>query len=443
MKVPAGAVACAAAFVLGAAWPWFAAASHRAAATAEVPVAAVSADYTQRDRLIAFYERLVKRDASDQISRRMLAGEYLQRFRETGDLNDVTRAQAMAAASLRLQPQGNVQALGVLASTDVALHRFTAALAAQRASLDAAPFNDDTRAQIASILMELGRYDGAAHILTHPSQPDTDPTWMSIRARYDEVAGHLSDARVQMADATSIVDRGSSISAYTRSWYHLRDAQLAFEAGDAAAAAAQFDEALRIYPDNAAALLYQAKFYRAHRDWQRALDSATRSADLYPLPQALGYEADAQRALGDRAGALRTDALIRAEQRLFNTQGINDRLLAMYYAEHREHLRDALAEARADIAKRGDEVYSDDTMAWVLASMGRFGEARAYSARAMRFDTADPELQYHAGVIALRTGHVAEARRRLAAALAADPSFHPFYADDARRLLAAPSGGSR
>ena len=34
-------------------------------------------------------------------------------------------------------------------------------------------------------------------------------------------------------------------------------------------------------------------------DWQRALAAATRSAELYPLPQALGYEADAQRALGD------------------------------------------------------------------------------------------------------------------------------------------------
>jgi Flp pilus assembly protein TadD len=157
---------------------------------------------------------------------------------------------------------------------------------------------------------------------------------------------------------------------------------------------------------------------------------------LYPLPQALGYEADAQRALGDSEGARRTDALIRAEQRLFNTQGINDRLLAMYYAEHREHLSDALVEARADIAKRGDEIYSDDTMAWVFAAMGRFTQARVYAVRAMRFNTADPELAYHAGVIALHTGHLAEARRRLSAALAVDAAFHPFYADDARRMLA-------
>jgi tetratricopeptide (TPR) repeat protein len=426
-------VAFVAAAALGAAWPWFA--SHRAQATGIQP-APVSTDYRRRDRFIAFDEAQARLDPSDQITRRMLASEYLQRFRETGDLNDVTRAHAMAQRSLALQPQGNAQALGVIASSDIVFHHFPEALAAERASLEGDPSNDGARAQSASILMEIGRYQEAGQILRHPSDPEVDPTWMSIRARYDELTGNLAGARVVMAEATRRVDRMISVSAYTRSWYHLRDAQLAFEAGDAQTAAGEYDESLRIYPDNAMALLFAAKLYRAHHDWQRALAAATRSADLYPLPQALGYEADAQRALGDEEGARRTDALISAEQRLFNVQGINDRLLAMYYAEHREHLSDALAAARSDIAKRGNEIYADDTMAWVLATMGRWNEARIFAVRAARYDTADPELQYHCGVIAAHTGHAGEARRRLSAALAVDSSFHPFYADDARQILA-------
>jgi tetratricopeptide (TPR) repeat protein len=365
----------------------------------------------------------------------MLASEYLQRFRETGDLNDVTRARAMAARSLSLQPQGNAAALGVIASSDIVFHHFPEALAAERASLEGDPSNDDARAQSASILMELGRYEEAHQILTHPADPDVDPTWMSIRARYDEVTGNLRGARVVMAEATQQVDRMISVSAYTRSWYHLRQAQLAFEAGDGETASAEFTEALRIYPDSAMALLFQAKLYRARHDWQRALAAATRSVELYPLPQALGYEADAQRALGDAESASRTDALIAAEQRLFNAQGVNDRLLAIYFAEHREHLSDALAAARSDVARRGNEIYADDTMAWVLATMGRWKEARVYALRAARYDTADPELQYHCGVIAWHTGHPGEARRRLSAALAVDPQFHPVYAGDARRIL--------
>jgi predicted Zn-dependent protease len=423
----------AAAIGIGVAWPWFA--SHDARATG-IPPAPISTDYKQRDQLIAFYEKQVARDPQDQITQRMLGAEYLQRFRETGDLNDVTRAQAMGLSSLRLQPQGNVQALGVIASSDIAFHKFAPALAAENAAVEAEPFDDNARAQTASILMELGRYREADTILIHDTGAIPNPTWMSIRARYNEITGNLAGARTEMEQASRIVDRILTVPAYTRSWYHLRLAQLAFEAGDSNAASDEFDESLRIFPDNAMALLYQAKFYRARGDWDRALAAASRSAELYPLPQALGYQADAQRALGDESGARKTDALIAAEQRLFNVQGVNDRLLAMYYAEHDEHLTDALAAARSDLAKRGNEVYADDTMAWVLASMQRWPEARVYAQRATRFETQDPELQYHAGIIALHTGHPGEARRRLTAALQTDPNFHPFYAGDARKALA-------
>lgn len=424
-------VAIVAAIALGAAWPYVAA--HRAPA-ASMPLAPISTDYRLRDRTIAFYEAQARRDPEDQITARILASQYLQRFRETGEIGDVARAEAQATRSLRLQPQGNVQALGAIASSDLSLHKFSAALRAETAAVRAEPFDDNARAQTASLLMELGRYDEANRVLLQ-AHAASNPTWISIRARYDELTGNLAGARSEMTQATQIVDRIVEIPAYSRSWYHLRNGQLAFEAGDGDAAAGEFQEALRIFPNNAAALLYQAKLYRARHDWTRALTAATRSGDLYPLPQALGYEADAQRALHDDDAARVTDALIRAEQRLFNAEGINDRLLAMYYAEHHEHLNDALAAARSDLAKRGDEIYADDTMAWVLAAMGRWNPARTYALRAARYGTQDPELQYHAGVIAWHTGHRGEARIRLQAALATGGAFHPVYADDARALL--------
>ncbi len=389
------AAACVALVAAGA-WPWFAA--HRVQAAA-VPDAPIDTEYQQRDRIVAFDEMRVRADPGDQITARMLAGQYLQRFREQGDVGDVARAQIQAERSLRLQPQGNVQALEVLASCDLSLHRFADALVAEERAIDAEPFDENAWAQKASLLMELGRYRDAGAVLARPHQPG-NPTWLSIRARFDELTGRLDLARSVMSQATRTVDEGIEVPAYTRSWFHVRDGQLAFEAGDSPAAAAEYDEALRIYPDNAMALMFQAKLYRARGDWQRALASAARSAQLYPLPQALGYEVDAQRALGDVSGARRTDALIRAEQRLFNVQGTNDRLLAMYYAEHGEHLDDALRAARSDLSKRGNEIYADDTMAWVLAAMGRWKQARIYAVRATRLGTQDPELQYHAAVIA-------------------------------------------
>ncbi|MFZ0032848.1 MAG: hypothetical protein WAK84_13365, partial [Candidatus Cybelea sp.] len=173
MRNPGAIVAFAAAIAMGAAWPWLWA--HRAQPDAPFS-APISIDYLQRDATIAFYESRARLDSTDQITRRMLGGEYLQRFRETGDLNDVTRAAEMAKQSLRLQPGGNIQALSVLASSDLAVHRFEPALVAEQAAVQAAPFNDDARAQTASILMELGRYEQAARILSRPKDQSLNPT---------------------------------------------------------------------------------------------------------------------------------------------------------------------------------------------------------------------------------------------------------------------------
>ncbi|HKE36799.1 MAG TPA: tetratricopeptide repeat protein [Candidatus Baltobacteraceae bacterium] len=396
--------------------------------------APVHRDYLDRDRTIAFYERESSADHEDQIALRMLAAQYLQRFRERGDLGDVERAKITSRRSLALQPYGNDAADATLASALLAYHEFTEALHYQRDALAAVPTNDDTRAQIASLLMELGRYDEAGGVLARPPQ-DPSPSWRAVAARYDELHGRMSLARNEIREAEATVDGMLTVPAYTRSWYHVRAAQLAFEDGDDGTVGAEIAQALRVFPDNAGALLVEAQWHRSHARWREALTAATRSAELYPLPQALGYEADAQRALGDEREAAATDGLIDAEQRLNNAQGVNDRLLAAYYAQRHAHLEDALRFARADLIKRGDEIYADDTVAWVLASMGRWTEAYRYSRRATRLGTNDPVLLYHAGTIAMEAGNVPEGRRLVEAALRQNPSFDPFGAEDARRRL--------
>ncbi|MEO6836215.1 MAG: tetratricopeptide repeat protein [Candidatus Tumulicola sp.] len=398
--------------------------------------APVMRDYVQRDALVSFDEAQAKADPLDQITLRMLALQYMQRFRERFDFTDVTRAENAAQRSLRLQPQGNTPAEMTLGSALLAYHNFIPALAHERAALAGAPYNLNARAQVASVLMELGRYPEAERTLgAIVDGPDEDPTVDSVRARYAELTGHLGYARALIAGAIATTDAATENSAYNRSWFHMRAGQLAFEAGDASAAEAEFAASLAAYPDNAMALLYQARMFRAQKRWHETLAAASRSVELYPLPQGLGYQADAQRALGDTAGARQTDALIAAEERLFDAQGVNDRLLANYYAQRGVHLTVALRAARDDYRRRGDEVYADDTMAWTLARAGRWREARRFARLATRLGTQDSEVQFHAGTIALHNGAPQEARMRLQAALDRNPAFDPFDPDAARAEL--------
>src|SRR4029077_9550741 len=117
--------------------------------------------------------------------------------------------------------------------------------------------------------------------------------------------------------------------------------------------------------------------------------------------------------------------LIYAIERIGNAQGMNDRLIAMFYADHKLRASDAVTIARRDLARR-DDIFAEDTLAWTLGAAGRWQAAHAHSERAVRLGTQDARLQYHAGIIALHCGDRDEARRRLQLAVTLNPRFNPF-----------------
>ncbi len=425
-------VVAAAALAGLAAWPAFVATREaRAAVPAPAPV---PADYAQRDRLVAFYERAV-RERRDQIVTRMLASQYLQRFRETGDPADLVRGERAAEQSLALQPRFNTGAEMTLASSLLSLHRFRDALVHAQRALQIEPDSAAAAAQVATTLVELGRYDEAERVLRSAQTGGAGGALSPASARYDELTGNIARARRSTDHALVETDSIIDSPAESRAWFHFRAGELAWAAGDAAVAEQRFREALAIFPGYARAWNGLARMYWGERRWQAALDAAKRAADRVPLAETLGYEADAQRALGDAAAARATDDLIGAIARLGDAARIDDRALAVYFAEHGRRLGDAVAIARRDAAAR-DDVFAQDTLAWALARSGRWAEARTAALRAVRRNTQDARLQYHAGVIAMECGERTEAMARLKLALELNPAFHPEYADDARARLA-------
>ncbi len=432
-------VALAVAIFTVAAWPRFI--SYRTAqATAGdlATMAPVTADYRYRDKLVAFWEGAVKSHVrNDMLSPRNLADQYLQRYRETGDIGDVLRALQMAQRSLQVMPDANVAADSVMASALLTLHRFREARRYVQIAERYHPGDEALIAREASLDMELGDYERARALLASvPVRKQlTSSEWQTVQARYDEVTGHLSDARALIRRPADDLDSNFSASAQARAWYHFRQGEMAFETGDEKEALAEEHTALELFPRYADALRVLARFECAAKRWQACLADATRSSDLVPFPEALGYKADAQLGLGDQAGAALTGQLIETVERVGNAEHISDRLLAIYYSEHRLHPQDALRIAKNELAVR-DDIFTEDTLAWAAAMAGRWTQARMASAKAIRFDTEDSRLQYHAGIIALHFGDRAQAKLRLERALALNPAFHSNYADDARAQLA-------
>ena len=359
------------------------------AADASTP-APIVRDYDDRDELVAFWEGAVReRHRNDMLSPRVLAGEYLQRYRERGDISDVLRAKHMAERSLAIQPN-NIAATNTMASVMLTLHRFREALHYVKRDVAYDPQGPEFLAQAASYEMELGQYatrratldrhrSGAAQrgspsspcSLATTNSPDTSTT----------VAACSERAAVEFETNASAPAAGTGVVPLPRGRTRLRER-------NSQAAVAEEQTAIGEFPGFNLAWKDLAKFeLRASTGIEEALGAATTGASITPFPETLGYEADAQAALGDtRRGAAATQDLIFAIERIGNGYHVNDRLLAVYYAEHHLRPSDALTIARREVnpsgGERGDEIYGQDTLAWAAAMDGRWALARSASVEA-------------------------------------------------------------
>jgi tetratricopeptide (TPR) repeat protein len=392
-------------------------------------------DAAIRAQTVAHLEQLVGRDSGDQITPRMLAAEYLQRYRERGDIQDVLRAQAMAQRSLRIQPQGNVAALRALAGAQLTLHQFQAGLATVRAARRWKPDDLGLAMFEASLDLELGRIEPARALLARFGN-DTKAETETIAARLDELTGHLADGRRILAGAARRADTRYELPAERRAWFHVRLGEMAFAAGDTDEAVREERIALSRFSDDTQAWTDLARFDAALGAWSSAEEAAARAVALVPSPENLGLLADAQIARGDAAAAAATRDEILAVEKLGNTQHIVDRLLAMEEADHGVRVEHAYRIARREVNVR-DDVYAEDTLAWCAARAGHWDVARSAIARATRWGTEDGRLWYHAGFIAEHDGLRETARQHYQHALRLNPHFQAGLADDARlRLIA-------
>jgi len=443
MRTQTFATAAAIAFIAIAAllvWPRFIDHGVNVATAAAYPtMAPVNPDYLQRDKLVAFWEKADRQHMrGDMISPRMLAEQYLQRYREQMDVDDVLRAKAAADASMRAQPRGNMQAALEIATIFLTLHRFHDAIDMTHWIESWDPGDDAMYPREASLDMEIGDFATAKKRLDSVPLKDRDDSWYTIDSRYLELTGHLAQARSVLARVSAYQNANFDAPAQSRAWYFFRQGEMAFEAGDNDAAIADERQAVTMFPRYADAYRAAARFECALHQWEACLADAKASADIVPYPESLGYEADAQLALGDPASAAQTRDLIHTIQQLGDAQHITDRLVAIYYADHHLYPNVAYAIAKHELNARRD-LFTWDTVAWAAAMDGRWEEARSDIARALAQHAENSLIDYHAGVIAAHFGDRAQAGADFQTALALNPHFHPAFADDARAYLAQPA----
>lgn len=385
---------------------------------------------TPVDDIIALWQGKADTQAQDYISRSRLGDAYAQRARETGDLDDYERAEAAHRDALRLNPTWPAARLG-LATSLAAQHEFPEALTLARGVVEEDPGALAARAVVGDTSLELGDYAAASAAYAELATVGESAAVLSRLARLAAVETGPADA-VRLAQRALDASRGEALRPDQRAFYWFQVGHYRFVAGNIDGSIAALRTALDIDPGHPA----------ANEKLPFVLASTGRTTEALAAYEALLADGGAADVHGLYAELLAADGQMEtaAEQEelaIAAAEETQDR-----YPAERRHLvgfylsRDpalAVELAELDLATRGD-IGAHDTLAWALHHAGRPTEAAAAMDQALRLDTRDPALRYHAAAIAVANGDPADARRHLAVTFATNPTFHPTEGADAAAL---------
>jgi tetratricopeptide (TPR) repeat protein len=395
----------------------------------EVPEAMAQVALRQQD--IAFYERRVAEDPYGGSDRARLAFLYLQRARETGEYQDFRRAEATARASVEARGRRNAGGRLALASSLLAQHRFAEARAAAEELVAAEPESPSARALLAEIQMELGDYEGARDSFGWLGRFEDDLAVAPRLARWEEVQGLTSRARLRLYAARARAAARGDLPAEQVAWFHLRVGDLELRTGRLRQAERAFREGLAVEPGDHRLYAALARVEAARGRWRRVLEHGARAGERADLAT-LALMGDAHAALGDPVKA--EEMYAEVEAGYAENPEPYARQWSQFRLDHRRALPQTLA-LLAEEARGRPDVLGSDLLAWALYLNGDFAAAREQSRRALRMGTRDASFFYHAGMIERALGQRAQAAAHLRRALEIDPRFHPAFADSARAAL--------
>jgi tetratricopeptide (TPR) repeat protein len=380
--------------------------------------------------LVASLQQELRSHPRDAHAWALLGLAYQQRAREVADPSYYPKSEGALRRALRLA-QNDLVATSGLASLALSRHRFREALGLARQAHALSPSTAQTYGLLGDAELELGRYRQAFADFDRLASLKPSLAAYSRVSYARELLGRPGEAIAAMEQALDAATGEAEPTAWTR----VQLGKLYWSTGRLGAAAAQYREALAVFPGYVHALDALAQVEGARGRLAHAIALERRAVAETPLPQFVGYLGDLYAAAGRPALARRQYALIDVIGRLFTANGVKTDLeTALFRADHGIRLRETLDLARLARNER-PSVDGDDVLAWTLERNGRCGEALRYSKLALRLGTKDGLKLFHRGMIERCLGKTAAGNAYLRRALALNPHFSLLWAPVARRAV--------
>lgn len=381
--------------------------------------------------VIDFLEMRVADDPLDIRALNRLVGEYLTRFRETGDDADLDRALATAEKSLTAIPADlNPGGLAARARAAFSLHRFAAARDDATLLARLQPNKRYPLEFLGDALFELGDLDDAKVVYAKVEAfPDTEPDPATeIRlARLAVATGHLDEAKRRYNSAVELA-RAEHVPPETLVWALVSAGGFDFSRGRWDAAEARYLEALKLKPDDWPAQDRLAELRAAQGRFDESVAAYRKLVERIPRPELFQSLGDVYREMKSPDEAKQWHQRALAAYRKAADAGSSHYYhhLAGYYCDVESNPTEAVRLAREDLkVRRTSHAY--DTLAWALYHSNDFAGAAEAIDAALKPGVADAHILHHASLIYARVGRAADARSALRRAGEVNPKFMSFH----------------
>jgi len=385
------------------------------------------------NELIVFWKERFERDPRDYISLTYLAESHIRKGRETGDVSEYQKAEAILRKSLKINASYQ-PTLAYLSAALFVQHDFSGALELANRVYNAEPRALQALATIGDAQLELGHYAEAEIAYEKLSEKSPSAPVYTRLARLAWLHGKPTEALSWMQRAVDDSDE-MALAGENSAWYHFQLGELYFNTGQLVQADAQYTAALKAFDNYYLALAGLGKVRAAQGSYDEAITYYEQAINTVPQPEFLAALGDLY-VLTDQPDSAQIQyktveyigKLAALNKQVYNRQ------LANFYSDHDRNLDEALQLALAELESRQD-IYGYDAAAWAYYKNGKYSEAQTLIERAMTLGMRDARLYYHAGRIALALGNNEEALQLLNEALTINPYFSILQAEDARNVL--------
>ncbi len=370
-----------------------------------------------------------------------LSDLYIQKGRQTGDITYFNLASTSLREALSLQPDLEA-AHRHLAYVLYTIHDFAGAATEATRAIQLDSRDSNAYGVLGDAQLETGKYKDAANSYARMSEIKDDLYSYSRRSGLETIMGE-NDAAV--ADLKRAIAAGiqSSEPPEGVAWAQVRLAEDLFLMGKLEDANAMGTAALKTYPGYHRAFAVLGQVSAAQGKLDQAADFYRRAIAVIPLPQYAAALGDVYAKLGRQKDAQEQRQLVEFIARLnVLNKVLYNRVLVDYYADHDIDHQQALDLAAGEFQIRQD-IYGHDALAWALYRDGKADAALPHIISALRYQTSDARLYFHAGMIYAALGRNAQARAMLKRAFAINPHFQPILDEVAQHEYVALDGSSR